>query len=155
MNLSFRIITLLLFVLFFALTSHAQKKNKGANFHENQNLFGSKKKEKGNQSRALSKRGGLFKRKFSAGNADAFASHKVTGGRGLFSRLFNSGGQNSKNASLRKTRPGKIQNREQSKLFGKYHTNNKKRNNAFLHKQNKRRKMSRVRGNSVFAKRKR
>ena len=155
MRLSSRIIVLVLFMLSMAYTSYAQKKNKGSNFHENQNLFGSKKKEKRNQSNALSKRGSLFKRKFSAGNADAFAGNKITGGKGFFAKLFRPGSKNERNASLRKTRPGKIQNREQSKLFGKYQSNNKKRNSAFLHKQNKRRKMSRVRGNSVFAKRKR
>jgi hypothetical protein len=142
-------------MLFVVYNTYAQKKNKGSNFHENQNLFGSKKKEKRNQSKALSRRGSFFKRKFSAGNADAFVNHRVTGSKGFFAKLFRPGSQFARNASLRKTRPGKIQNREQSKLFGKYQTNNKRKNNAFLNKQNKRRKMSRVRGNSVFSKRKR
>ena len=146
--------TLLLLLLGFN-SIYAQKKVKGSNFHENQNLFGSKKKEKSNQSKALSKRKSLIKRKFSAGNADAFAGNKITGRKGLIAKLFRPGSQNSRNASLRKTRPGKIQNREQTKLFGKYKSHNKKRNNAFLSKQNKRRSMTRTRGNSVFSKRKR
>jgi len=149
-------ISFILFLIFFGTNViYAQKKNKGSNFHENQNLFGGKKKEKSNQSKALSKRKSLFNKKFSAGNADAFASNKLTGRKGLIAKLFKPGSQYGRNASLRKTRPGKIQNREQTKLFGKYQSHNKKRNNAFLSKQNKRRNMTRVRGNSVFSKRKR
>ena len=83
-------ISFLLFLFLFGFNSvYAQKKVKGSNFHENQNLFGGKKKEKSNQSKALSKRKSLFNRKFSAGNADAFASNKLTGGKGLFAKYLN------------------------------------------------------------------
>lgn len=133
---------------------YAQKRKE--NYHENQNPFGRKKKEKKNQSKALSKRGGggLFKKKHSAGNADAFASNKISGGRGFMYKIFHGGGSGSKNASLRKTRPGKVQDKENSRLFKRNRTNNKKRNSSFLHKQNKERSSKRKRGNSVFAKKK-
>jgi hypothetical protein len=127
------------------------------NYHENQNPFGRKKKEKKNQSKALSKRGGgkLFKKKRSAGGADAFASNRIRGGHGFLFKVLHPGGGGTKNASLRKTRPGKVQNRENSKLFHRHTTNNKKRNSGFLKKQNKERSGRRTRGNNVFHKKKR
>lgn len=141
-------------MFYFIDSTYAQKKVKG-NTSENQNLFGSKKKERRNQSNVLSKRGSVFKRKFSAGNADAFASHKIRGKRGLLAKLFHSNSQVSRNASLRKTKPGRIQDREQLKLFGRYQSVNKRKSSAFLNRQNKKRKMSRRTGNSSFMKRKR
>jgi len=157
MSKLFKIILICLLTFFVAETSYAQKKSKGENYHENQTPFGKKRKEKRNQSKALSKRGGggLFKKKFSAGNADAFASNSVRGKRGFFSRLFSGGGSSSKNASLRKTRPGKTQNKEQSQLFKRNRTKTKNNNSGFLHRQNKDRSAKRKRGNAVFSKKKR
>lgn len=149
-------IFLISFLTFFVVeNSFAQRKGKGENYHENQNPFGKKSKEKKNQSKALSKRGGLFKKKYSAGNADAFAGNSVRGRKGFLSKIFNGGGSSSKNASLRKTRPGKTQNKEQSQLFKRNRTKTKKNNSGFLHHQNKERSSKRKRGNAVFSKKKR
>jgi hypothetical protein len=125
-------------------------------YHENQNPFGRKKKEKRNQSKALSRRGGggLFKKKRSASNADAFANNSVRGGHGFLYKLLHPGG-GTKNASLRKTRPGKVQNHENSRLFHRHTTKNRNRNGSFLKKQNKERSSRRPRGNNVFHKKKR
>ena len=88
-----------------------------SNFHEN--TKGGRKKENSNQtSNAVSKRRGLFKRNKSTGNADAFANNRASGGGGFFHKLFHGGGgSDPKNASLRKTKPGKVQDREQAGLF--------------------------------------
>lgn len=144
-------------IAFFAVeSSYAQKRSKGENYHENQNPFGKKRKEKKNQSRVRSKRGGLFKKNSSAGNADAFAGNSIVGRKSFISKIFGGGGSsNSKNASLRKTKPGKTQNKEQSKLFRKHSNNNKSKNSRFLHRQNKERSSRRSRGNAVFHKKKR
>lgn len=143
-------------MLTVSLPAFSQRKKE--NYHENQNPFGKKKKEKKNQSKALSKRGGkgggLFKKKHSAGNADAFASNRISGGRGFFYKIFHPGGSGTKNASLRKTKPGKVQDRENSKLFKRNRTSTKKHNSGFLNKQNKERSKRRTRGNSVFHKKK-
>ena len=145
-------IKLLRIFLFVALTffvvesSYAQRRTKGENYHENQNPFGKKHREKRNQSRALSKRGrgSLFKRKSSAGGADAFAAHRTTGKRGFLSKLFGGGNSNAKNASLRKTKPGKLHNKEQVHLFKHHKTPGAKvRNGKFLRRQNKQRGRSR------------
>jgi hypothetical protein len=137
-----------------AFPAFSQRKKE--NYHENHNPFGRKKKEKKNQSKALSKRGGgMFKKKRSAGNADAFAGNRISGSHGFLYKIFHSGSSGSKNASLRKTRPGKVQDRENSRLFKRSRTGTKKRNSSFLHKQNKERSSRRSRGNNVFHKKKR
>jgi len=157
MSKLFKIFLISFLTFFVAENSFAQRKGKGENYHENQNPFGKKSKERKNQSKALSKRGGggLFKKKHSAGNADAFASNSVRGRKGFLSKIFNGGGSSSKNASLRKTRPGKTQNKEQNQLFKRNRTKTKKNNSGFLHHQNKERSAKRKRGNSVFSKKKR
>jgi hypothetical protein len=144
----------LLLSMMVALPAFSQRQKE--NYHENQNPFGKKKKEKRNQSKALSKRGGggLFKKKHSAGNADNFASNRISGGRGFFYKMFHGNHSGSKNASLRKTKPGKVQDKENSRLFKRNRTSTKKRNSGFLNKQNKDRSSRRTRGNSVFHKKK-
>ncbi|MGZ3891978.1 MAG: hypothetical protein ACXVPV_02120 [Bacteroidia bacterium] len=139
----------------------AQKKTVKENFKENHNPFGGRKKEKRNQrgtSNAVSKRGGIF-RKFSksSGNADRFASHSMTGGKGFMHKLFhpNSGMGSPRNASLRKTKPGRVQNREQSKLFHRLMSNNKGRHERIQKSQRTQRSRNRRRGNEVFPKKKR
>ena len=119
-----------------------------SNFHENSK--GGRKKESGNQtSNAVSKRGGLFKRHKSAGNADAFASNSARGGGGFFHKLFHGkGGSESRNASLRKTKPGKTQNREQRGLFKRIVSPKKSGNEKFQGRQRKERAKNRSRGNS-------
>lgn len=154
MSKLFKIFLISFLTFFVTETSFAQKK-KGENYHENQTPFGKKHREKKNQSKALSKRGGLFKKKYSAGNADAFAGNSVRGRKGFLSKIFSGGSSSSKNASLRKTRPGKTQNKEQSKLFKRNRTKTKNNNSGFLHRQNKDRSAKRKRGNSVFSKKKR
>jgi hypothetical protein len=118
-----------------------------SNFHENNK--GGRKKESSNQtSNAVSKRGGLFKRQKSAGNADAFANNSTRGG-GFFRKLFHGkGGSESRNASLRKTKPGKVQNREQGGLFRRIVSPKKSGNEKFQNRQRKDRAKNRSRGNS-------
>jgi hypothetical protein len=134
-----------------------QKRSKRENFAENHTPFGGRKKERRNQSKVFSKRkGGLFNRKHSASNADAFAANRISGGGGFLSGLFHpKRGTTTRNASLRKTRPGKVQDREQAFLFKRNRTNAKRRNSSILHQQNKMRGQKRVRGNKVFAHKKR
>ncbi|HXU27451.1 MAG TPA: hypothetical protein VN698_09490 [Bacteroidia bacterium] len=124
------------------------------NFHEN--TKGGRKKENGNQtSNAVSKRGhgGLFKRNKSAGNADAFASNSVRGGGGFFHKLFHGkGGSESRNASLRKTKPGKVQNREQAGLFRRHQSAKKAGNEKYLKRQKNERSKNRSRGSSFSGK---
>ena len=156
---SFYHILIFALILGFSLPVFGQKKSKRENFAENHTPFGGRKKERSNQksSRVFSKRkGGLFKRKFSAGNADAFAANRISGRAGFLSSLFNpKRGTTTRNASLRKTRPGKVQDREQAFLFKRNRTNAKKRNSAIHSRQNKMRSTKRVRGNKVFATKKR
>jgi hypothetical protein len=124
------------------------------NFHEN--TKGGRKKENGNQtSNAVSKRGGgLFKRNKSAGNADAFANNSIRGGGGFFHKLFHGkgGGGESNNASLRKTKPGKVQNHEQKGLFRRNQSAKKAGNEKYLKRQKKERSKNRSRGSSFSAK---
>lgn len=144
-----RVILFLLALSFsFALPTYAQKKHKG----ENHSPFGRKKKEKHNQ-HAHRSGGKLFKRGRSKGNADAFAHNSISGGRGFFSRIFHGGSSGTKNASLRKTKPGKTQDREQSGLFHRNRTRNKMNHEKIHRSQRKERNQKRVRGNSVFHKR--
>ena len=132
----------LFFVTLFVITpstSYAQK-----NFHEN--TKGGRKKEAKNQTHAL-RRGGLFKSHKSAGNADAFASHKAGGGGGFFHKLFHGSPSHApKNASLRKTKPGKVQDREQAKLFRRHASSKKLANEKFQSRQRKERARNRTRG---------
>lgn len=121
------------------------------NYHEN--TKGGRKKENNNQTGGVSKRrgGGLFKRNKSAGNADAFASNRATGGGGFFHKLFHrsgGGGRETRNASLRKTRPGKVQDREQRGLFRRIVSPKKAGNEKFLKRQKKDRARNRSRGSS-------
>ncbi|MBS1646288.1 MAG: hypothetical protein JST67_02985 [Bacteroidetes bacterium] len=132
-------------ILFFATLlllsptrTYAQK-----NFHEN--TKGGRKKEAKNQVRV--QRVSIFKRKKSAGNADAFASHKA--GAGFFYRLFHSSSSTApKNASLRKTKPGKVQDREQKRLFRRNASKTKLSNERFQSRQRKDRARNRSRGGS-------
>jgi hypothetical protein len=118
-----------------------------SNFHEN--TKGGRKKENSNQtSNVVSKRGGLFKRNKSAGNADAFATNRATGGGGFFYKLFHGAGSGPKNASLRKTRPGRVQDREQVGLFRRIVSPKKAGNESFLKRQRKERTKNRSRGSS-------
>lgn len=138
----------------------AQKRTGKENFKENHTPFGQRKKERKNQkgtSNSIAKRGGIFKKRSrSNGNADAFAHNSITGGRGFFYRVFHPGsGSQPKNASLRKTRPGRVQDREQSKLFHRLLTPNKGRHERIQARQRQERSRNRKRGNDVFSGRKR
>ncbi len=140
-----RVLTVVLFAVgFFLLMPLAAFSQ--SNFHENSK--GGRKKESGNQtSNAVSKRGGLFKRHKSAGNADAFASNSARGGGGFFRKLFRGkGGSESRNASLRKTKPGKTQHREQGGLFKRIVSPKKSGNEKFQGRQRKERSKNRKRG---------
>jgi hypothetical protein len=155
MNRSNFILFIFLFTLLLAVPSYGQKKSRKENHGENSSPFGRKKKEKRNQSgKVFSKRGGgMFKKKHSAGNADAFASNSIRK-RGFFSKLF-SGNGGSKNASLRKSKPGKLQEKEQSKLFKRHRTSSKHKQRDTQKKQNHKRGKTRTRGNNVFHQKKR
>jgi hypothetical protein len=142
------ILLMLIMVLGYSVPTYAQKKHK----HDQRSPFGRKKKEKHNQHAHRGDRK-LFRKGRSKGNADAFASHSITGGRGFFSRIFSGGSSGSKNASLRKTKPGKTQNREQSGLFHRNRTKNRNNHEKIHRSQRKERDQRRVRGNSVFHKR--
>ena len=140
-----RLITIVLFFIGVAVLTpsigFAQK-----NFHEN--TAGGRRKEGKNQtSGTLSRRGGLFKKKRSAGNADAFASNRASGG-GFFHKIFHGGSSAPRNASLRKTKPGKVQNREQGKLFKRNASKHKLGNEKFQSRQRKERSRNRSRGSS-------
>jgi len=84
--------------------------------------------------------GSIFKRKKSGGHADAFAK----GGqkKGFFARLFK-GKKSSGGWVYHKTNPGTKQNREQSKLFSRFRTKNKRYRDGILANQNKKRASSR------------
>jgi hypothetical protein len=121
------------------------------NFHEN--TKGGRKKESDNQTSSKHHRGLFRKRDKSAGNADAFASHSIRGGGGFFHKLFH--GKNSsesRNASLRKTKPGKVQNREQKGLFRRHQSSKKAGNEKYLKRQRKERSKNRSRGSSFSGK---
>lgn len=139
----------------------AQKANKEKSFKENHTPFGKRKKEKKNQKGTAGKirRGGGFtlfkKRQRSAGNADAFASNSARGGRGFLYKVFHPNSSSPKNASLRKTRPGKVQDREQKKLFHRIVTKNKGGHERIQKNNRKERARKRKRGNDVFADKKR
>ena len=147
--------------LFFLVpeTLFAQKKTGKEDFKENHTPFGRRKKERKNQkgtSNSISKRGGIFKKwGKSSGNADAFATHSISGGRGFMYKVFHPNGGQTKNASLRKTKPGRVQNREQPKLFHRLFSNNKARHEKIQGKQRKERRRNRKRGNDVFPDKKR
>ena len=130
----------------FCMPMFSQRVTKPEKFSENHSPFGRKKKEKSNQRRGLF--AGRFKRGKSQGNADDFASHTVGAKHGLLSRIFK--GNSDKNASLRKTKPGAHQNKEQSTLFRRNRTKNKNDHDRINHMQNKERKKKRVRGNDAF-----
>jgi len=154
------IITLLGGIFFlFPQVSLAQKKAIKENFKENHSPFGTRKKERKNQkgtSNSISKRGGIFKKwSKSNGNADAFASNSMSGGKGFMYKLFHPNGGGQKNASLRKTKPGRVQNGEQPKLFHRLFTNNKARHENIQGRQRKERHRNRKRGNDVFPDKKR
>ncbi len=120
------------------------------NYHEN--TSGGRKKESSNQTGVSKRRsGGLFKRNKSAGNADAFASNRASGKQGFFHKIFHrsgGGGHETRNASLRKTRPGKVQDREQRGLFRRILSPKKAGNEKFLKRQKKDRAKNRSRGSS-------
>jgi hypothetical protein len=144
-----RVVILAVFVgALFMLMPHISFSQ--GNYHENSK--GGRKKENSNQtSGTLSKRRGLFKRNKSAGNADAFAANRASGGGGFFYKLFHGGGgggRETKNASLRKTKPGKVQDREQAGLFRRIVSPKKAGKEGFLKRQRKERAKNRSRGSS-------
>lgn len=147
--------------LFLPEYSLAQKAKQEKAFKENHTPFGKRRKERKNQKGTAGKisRGGGFslfkKRKRSAGNADAFASNSIRGGRGFMYKLFHPNSSSPKNASLRKTRPGKVQDREQKKLFHRIVSKNKSNHERVQSNKRKERSRKRKRGNEVFADRKR
>jgi hypothetical protein len=144
----------LLFALLWADSAFAQAKRRRENFRENHSPFGGRKKERRNVrgSKVFARRGGLFKRQVSRGNADAFALNSIRGKRGILAQIF--GTSKGHNASLRKTRPGKVQNREQRALFKRHRTMGKNRHERILKRQNRLRSGRRNRGNDVFHHRK-
>ncbi len=159
-----RCLGILLLAGFFFLVpdiSYAQKAKKESTFKENHTPFGKRKKEKKNQKGTSGKisRGGGFslfkKRQKSGGNADAFASNSARGGRGFMYKLFHPNSGQTKNASLRKTKPGKVQNREQHKLFHRLFTKNKGTHERVQKTNRKERSRKRKRGNEVFSDKKR
>jgi hypothetical protein len=105
---------------------------------------GGRKKEHRNQ------RGGggkLFGNK-SRGNANAFA--KGSHSKGFIARIFK--GKKSGSAWVyHKTKPGIKQKREQPKLFSRNRTKGKRFTDGIIAQQNRKRSMTRVRGNSSFS----
>ena len=106
---------------------------------------GGRKKEHRNQ------RGGfkLFHRTKSGGHADSFA--KGGSKKGFFARIFK-GKKDGGAWVYHKTKPGTKQRKEQSKLFARFRTKNKRYTDGMLSIQNKQREGSRKRN---FNKRKR
>ena len=104
---------------------------------------GGRKKEHRNQ------RGGggkLFGSK-SRGNANTFA--KGNNKKGFLARIFK--GNKSGGAWVyHKTNPGIKQKREQPKLFSRNRTKGKRFTDGIIAQQNRKRSMTRVRGNSSF-----
>ena len=149
------------FFFLLPVYSFAQKAKKESSFKENHTPFGKRKKEKRNQKGTSGKisRGGGFalfkKRTRSKGNSDAFAKNSTTGGRGFMYKLFHPNSGSPKNASLRKTKPGKVQNREQHRLFHRLFTKNKGTHERIQKNNRKERTRKRKRGNDVFADKKR
>ncbi len=133
----------------------AQKAKQESSFKENHTPFGRKKEKRNQSSAGKIKRGGGFsifkKRKKSAGNADHFASNSTRGSRGFIYKIFHPNSGSPKNASLRKTRPGKVQNREQRNLFQRLITKNKGTHERVQSNKRKERARKRKRGNDVFA----
>jgi len=142
----------------FPSISHGQKANKEKSFKENHTPFGKRKKERKNQKGTagkISRGGGLFKkRQRSAGNADHFASNSARGGRGFLYKMFHPNSGSPKNASLRRTRPGKVQNREQKGLFKRIVTRNKSNHERIQKSNRTNRARKRKRGNIEFPEKK-
>ncbi len=132
----------------------AQRTSKQEKFNENHSPFGRRKKERANMRHSLFAGKKLFRRGKSHGNADDFASNSGHAKRGFLSRVFSRGGGSERNASLRKTKPGNVQNREQKGLFHWARTRNKNDHQRIQRHQNKERRKSRIRGNSAFSKKK-
>lgn len=135
--------------------SYAQKAKQENSFKENHTPFGRKKEKKQRGTAGKISRGSGFslfkKRQRSAGNADHFASNSTTGGRSFMYKIFHPNSSSSpKNASLRKTRPGKVQNREQPRLFRRILTKNKGTHERVQSQKRKERSRKRKRGNDVF-----
>lgn len=128
-----------LFTVFFVLCCFALTTNLSAQ-------TGGRRKEHRNQ------RGGgsIFKRKKSGGHADAFAKGNR---KGFFARIFKSKGNGKGPWVYHKTRPGVKQNKEQSRLFSRFRTKNKKYRDGLLAKQNKKRAANR--GKTNFTKKRR
>lgn len=95
---------------------------------------GGRKREHRNQ-----RRGGMFKGKHSAGNADNFAR-----GGGRRNSVKNSAW------SMRHSRPGSYNSRDGRNLFARYRTKGKVNRHNILAKQNSERARKRIRGNKVF-----
>jgi hypothetical protein len=128
----------------------AQKKSRKEGFKENHTPFGRKKKEKKNQ-RGSRRGGGMFhKRSASRGNADHFASNRISGRKSFWASIF--GAKKSSNASLRKTKPAK--KHEDKALFKRHRTDKKRGHASKLGKQNRKREKTRRRGNDVFSRKK-
>ena len=105
---------------------------------------GGRKKEHRNQ------RGGggkLFGGGKSKGNASAFA--KGSKRKGFMARAFK-GNKGQGPWVYRKTNPGAKQKKEQPKLFTRNRTKGKRFTDGIIANQNRRRSMTRVRGNSSF-----
>ena len=138
--------------------AHAQKANKEKSFKENHTPFGKRRERKNQSSAGKISRGGGFswfkKRKHSAGNADHFASNSARGGHGFMYKIFHPNSGSPKNASLRKTKPGKVQNREQKGLFRRILTNNKGTHERVQKNNRRERARKRKRGNAVFSSKK-
>jgi hypothetical protein len=130
-----KLLTLLLILLAIGVTTPIVAQSPGGRKREHRNQRG----------------GGLFKRSKSAGHADAFAKG---GHKGFLSRIFK-GKKDGGAWVYKKTNPGLKQRKEQSKLFSRNRTKNKKYRDGLLAKQNHKRSATRVRGNSSFSKRKR
>lgn len=144
-----------IFFIFLGLLSagsaYAQKKHRKEGFKENHTPFGRKKKEKKNQKVFAKRGGGLFhKRAKSRGNADHFASNRISGRKSFWSSVF--GGKHSSNASLRKTKPAK--KHEDSKLFRSQRTKHKVSHRKTQQKAGRKRERTRKRGNVLFSKKK-
>lgn len=146
MSVLLRIFFCALILLVFApQESLAQRKTKRENFKENHNPFAGRRKERKNQggtsAKVFQKRKGFFVRKRSAGNADDFAANGHRSG-GWFTNFMASLSLNKsqRNASLRKTKPGKVQDREQPRLFHRNASKNKLRHER-IHRENRKKRL--------------
>lgn len=108
---------------------------------------GGRKKEHRNQRPGGAK---LFGGK-SRGNANSFAKggHR----RGFLARVFK-GNKSGSAWAYHRTRPGRVQNREQPHLFKRNRTKGKRFTDGIIAQQNRQRTLNRKRGNKVFAKKK-